>query len=284
MRVASAPKKSLSVAREKCRCLWLQKIKDFLTVLEWNKTHIEIRRVAFKRSIGLTVKPNGQLFVSAPRTASTSTIQKFLFEHREWIEKNLNLVRELHERFPPKEFVEGEEFYFLGRRLRLQFLGDSSSGLKRIRVSVRGDRLSVEIPSLYRSRFFARTQHPEIAGVLRAFYKRIGCQLLQERVDFWSQRMDLRPKQLAFRSQKTRWGSCSSRGRVTLNWRLLIAPLETIDYVVVHELAHLRHYNHSSEFWRLVRLHVSQPDQHRLWLREHQYAADFLAVKSELHG
>jgi predicted metal-dependent hydrolase len=122
-----------------------------------------------------------------------------------------------------------------------------------------------------------------MADVVSRFYSQQGKKLLAARVDHFSARMGLVPVSVSFRSQKTRWGSCSSRGQISLNWRLVFAPLEVIDYVVVHELAHLKHYDHSKSFWNLVGVHIPDYLRLRQWLRDHQYEADFLAKQSELH-
>ena len=82
-------------------------------------------------------------------------------------------------------------------------------------------------------------------------------------------RLDLRPSSLAIRDQRTRWGSCSSRGALSFNWRLVLAPEPVLRYVVVHELCHLREANHSKAFWRLVEDALPRFDESRSWLRRH---------------
>jgi hypothetical protein len=82
-------------------------------------------------------------------------------------------------------------------------------------------------------------------------------------------RLDLRPRSLAIRDQRTRWGSCSSRGALSFNWRLVLAPEPVLRYVVVHELCHLREQNHSTAFWRLVEEALPRYDEGRSWLRRH---------------
>ena len=82
-------------------------------------------------------------------------------------------------------------------------------------------------------------------------------------------RLDLRPRSLAIRDQRTRWGSCSSRGTLSFNWRLVLAPEPVLRYVVVHELCHLREQNHSKAFWQLVEDALPRYDEGRSWLRRH---------------
>ena len=94
--------------------------------------------------------------------------------------------------------------------------------------------------------------------------------------------MNLKPTSLGFRMQKSIWGSCSPENKISLNKKLIVAPLEVIDYVVVHELAHIRYKNHSQQFWSFVEKYVDSHSSSRRWLNENQYLSDFLSSRSEL--
>jgi predicted metal-dependent hydrolase len=259
----------------------LRKPSDLLKeLLFFRETRVEVRRRSFKRSIGVTLQVNGRIQVSAPRTASLHKIKEFLEIHGEWISLNMRKYEELRSRYPRKRFSEGEPFLFLGEALPLKFVPWSGQN-PRVKKNV--DELWFEIPRAGWQQFNPAAAHPELATAMVSFYERAGRALLLERVRVYSERMQLFPTALSFRSQKTRWGSCSSQGRLSLNWRLVVAPLAVVDYVVVHELAHLRYYNHSQAFWALVS--NQRPDYRELrdWLKRHQYEADFLARQSELH-
>lgn len=149
---------------------------------------------------------------------------------------------------------------------------------------VDGDELLIAIPRSMWSGFDPQAPHEELASVVRSYYADAGKEFLSARLRHYSERMGLVPSSTCFRSQKTRWGSCSSSGRISLNWRLIVAPPDVIDYVIVHELSHLVHYNHSKAFWALVATQIPDYEAKRDWLRENQYEADFLATRSELHS
>lgn len=93
---------------------------------------------------------------------------------------------------------------------------------------------------------------------------------VMEAVTKWSRLMGLVPKSVSLRDQKTKWGACTSRGTVTFNWRLLMAPPAVLEYVVVHELAHLKELNHSPRFWAIVREHCPDYAVHKKWLRDNE--------------
>lgn len=232
---------------------------------------VVITRKPYRRSLSLTLRLNGDIRVMAPRTAPLSKIKAFVLGHRAWIEGHLLRYEALRSKHPPKRFIEGELFPFFGTLVRLEIRQAA-----RAKASVVDGALVVEAPQ------------PElvsdVAQAIARLYEAEGRRVLANRTAVLSSRMGLQPSALSFRSQKTRWGSCSSRGRVTLNWRLAIAPLEVVDYVIAHELAHLKHYNHSPAFWSLVGAYIPEYREHRAWLRAHQYDADFLAKRSELHA
>lgn len=95
--------------------------------------------------------------------------------------------------------------------------------------------------------------------------------LFRERIDTYSPQMGVFPKRLRVGDQRTRWGSCSARGTISLNWRLIMAPPEVLDYIVVHELAHLREMNHSSRFWSVVEQHCPDYRVQEAWLKQYGF-------------
>lgn len=250
-------------------------------VLLFNNTKVEIKRRAFKRSIGITLHVSGRIQVSAPKMTSLSRINAFLLQNSEWIKKNLASYEALRSRFPRKTFAEGETFLFLGSSHVLRYVCGVGN---RISVGILNGDLRVEVPPQTWKSFVAGSPHPEMAKPIARFYEASARKLLEERIALKSEAMRQFPKSVSFRSQKTRWGSCSSRGTLSFNWRLIIAPLAVIDYVIVHELAHLKYHNHSKAFWNLVATQIPEYPEYRDWLRTHQYEADFLSRESELHS
>lgn len=115
---------------------------------------------------------------------------------------------------------------------------------------------------------------------LEVWLKKEAVQIIGERVIVASEAMEFNPQKVSFRAQKTRWGSCTSKGHISLNWKLIFAPVEVIDYVIIHELSHLKHMNHSSAFWEQVRLFSPDYEQHRKWLNKHSHLAHWPYKKS----
>lgn len=250
-------------------------------VLLFRDREVQIHRGLNRRSIGLTLQVNGRIRISAPKSISLSHIKAFLATNSSWIETHLERYRTLREAYPPKRFIAGEKFLYMGQRFALVYRAGRGA---HVDFETSGDELIVSIPESRWNGFDPLAPHPELAVPLARFYESEGRAIIGARLGLYSRRMALRPASVCFRSQKTRWGSCSVQGKISLNWRLIVAPLDVIDYVVVHELSHLRHYDHSRMFWELVSHHLPSYLELRQWLRDHQYEADFLARTSELHG
>jgi len=202
-------------------------------------------------------------------------IEDFLIQKEKWIEKHLQNFAEHALKFPEKKLVQSETFPFLGEALSLRFV---PTPLKSVFFSRHEKYLQLHLPeNSWNEVTEADLQH--YFPKLQKFYQREAEKLIQERIQIWSNQMQLFPKALNFRNQKSRWGSCTSRGSIQINWRLIGAPLEVIDYILVHELAHLRHMNHSKDFWNLVEEHFPELQKSERWLKENQNTLDFLLLK-----
>lgn len=166
------------------------------------------------------------------------------------------LSRELPELFPADR-PAGRIALFAGRELELRW---RASEERRTRVE-RADGALVVVRG-------ADGLKPKLA--LRAWYAEQARQVFSGRVAHWAERMGLagRVRKVFIKDQRTLWGSCSRAGNLNFNWRVVQAPAEVVDYLVIHELAHLREMNHSRRFWAHVAEHCPGYKLHRRWLRE----------------
>jgi predicted metal-dependent hydrolase len=203
---------------------------------------------------------------------------KFTMESWPWVEKQKLIWQELRQRYPQKSFLSGEQFPVLGidHSLQLRLTANRKGSVRH-----ENGRLIVDVPEKYASSQEASQNY--IRNQVRAYFEDLGRRVISERLHHFSCKLQLFPKEVSYRCQKTRWGSCSSSGHISFNWRLSAAPIEIIDYVVVHELMHLKHPNHSRKFWKAVESEIPKWKKIRHWLSENQYTFDFLAEKSELH-
>lgn len=237
-----------------------------MQLLSWDRFKVEIRRRRYQRTLSLRVPSPGRLRVSCSQHLSLQQIFSFIQEKSDFIESCEKELKKVYGQSLVKGFSLGEKCLFLGTEREL--IPQLTSG--REGVELKGDQLLLRAKSL----------EPEsVQKVLLKFYQKTGRNYLSHLVKLQSEKMGLFPTALSFRNQRTRWGSCSSQGKVSLNWRLVAAPSEVAEYVVIHELAHLRHQNHSSNFWSLVESFCPDYKTHKKWLRDHQIQFEFLDPK-----
>jgi predicted metal-dependent hydrolase len=201
-----------------------------------------------RRTLSLEIDPQGQAVVRAPLKMPDHVIYAFVSSKQHWIERKREQVR-LAE-IKPRQYLEGELFPFLGLQYAICF----ADGL--VRTVELSDRL-------YVSRQYAQGA----ARVLHNWYKTQARSILVARVEHYAAIMQVEPAAIQLSNAKRRWGSCSPSGQIRLNWSLVLAPLEIIDYVIVHELAHLLRHDHSKAFWKKVETVLPDYLQRRKWLR-----------------
>lgn len=234
---------------------------------------VEVHRRAFRRRVSIYLYPKRPIKVMAGQLTPQKAIYEFLLTQKDWIEKNLEKFKQIQDQFPEKKIRSYEAFPFLGKDLPLRMV---ITVLKNSFVALQDEELRLHIPRNDWSANVLTDEHPGLLAVIRDFYKREAIKKITERTEHWSRQMQLFPKQLRFREQKTRWGSCSSKGGINFNWKLIVFKPEIIDYVIIHELAHLRHMNHSAQFWDLVHSHCQEYEVRMKELRELQHQCEFL--------
>jgi len=206
-----------------------------------------------RKTVAIAVDPTLGVLVRAPATLLTEELAGILHRKAPWIWERLRRVRELP-RPARREFVSGESFPYLGRNYRLKLIrGDG-----RIRAALSGRRLYVA----------GASSAPAIRETLRQWYGRRAARRLPERVALWARRLGVPTPPVIIRDQSKRWGSCDVRRRLRLNWRIVMAPMSLIDYVVVHEVCHLVRPHHGREFWKLIRRLLPDWERRRDRLRE----------------
>lgn len=218
-------------------------------VLQGHKVPYTLRR-GRRRTIGFAVGPQG-LSVSAPKWVRLGEIESALQEKGGWI------VRKLHEQSERQRRVEatrirwgdGEVVPYLGLKIVLQLdaAGVGAAGAAQLEADEAGRaaRLRLGLPT--------DAGPDRIRDVVHAWWQRQALRVFEERCTLYAARLGVRFQELRLSSAQTRWGSASADGTIRLNWRLIQFPIATVDYVVVHELAHLREMNHSPAFWDVVR-------------------------------
>lgn len=190
---------------------------------------------------------------------STTDPEELLKENAVWVLEKKQKYDAYREQIPNREFEEGERFPFLGDQYEIVVEQRPSSQV--IENEFRLARHHVEQTSIKRA--------------LETLYRRKARELFEERANHFAEEMGVEYDKIEVRNQRTKWGSCSTTGTLSLNWRLMMAPVDVLDYIVIHELAHLREQNHSEEFWSLVAEHDPEYTEHAEWLEENSTSLIF---------
>lgn len=210
-----------------------------------------IRRTASLHIVG------GDLQVRIPEHLEDERVAAILQQKRPWIRGK---VAEL-KRVPthrPKELVSGESFPYLGRHYRLKVQEGHQVG-----VCLSGGYLRATI----RPTEQGEKRETRIQQYLQSWYRSRALERLQEKTSRYAQQIGVSPAAVSVRNFRSRWGSCHKRGQVVFNWNIIKAPHSIVDYVVVHELCHLIHPNHSKEFWLLVKESLPKCQEKKDWLK-----------------
>lgn len=197
-----------------------------------------IRTSTRRRTLSLELRADGSLTVTVPRGLSLGVIRDFVASRRNWIEKKRALL--VQTRRPTMSFLfeNGARLPFLGDELAL---GVSILPARRAACRCESGRLALNVP-----------HSAAIRPAIEAWYRRAAATHAAARLAHFAPQVGRSARKLVIRAQRTRWGSCSARGTISLNWRLMLAPPDILDYVVVHELCHLLVPDHSPRFWAEV--------------------------------
>jgi len=213
-----------------------------------------IKRSEKRHMLAITVERDRSVVVHAPVGTPEATIRELVDSKRYWIHEKINHRQKYDElpHPPGKELVTGESALYLGRQYRIEVV---EAGLAEIQFSQR-----FLIPASHASRRKV---------VLRAWYKGKAHEKILPRVHLHARQLGVAYKQAKIVDNRYRWGSCTVKDNVNFNWRLIKAPMFVIDYVIVHELAHLLETNHTPRFWNIVRAQSPTMEKARAWLKDH---------------
>ena len=243
-----------------------QKTVETLSRINLNGKELEYNlKRSSRRTISIMIKNTGQIIVCCPIKTPLANIEKLLFEKERWIVQKLDEIKDKPTVSIEKSFENDDLFYYLGKPYRLKIVCKNITQKPEIRLE--DELLILEI---------SQTENKDkIKSFLKNWYISKAGELLVERIRIYSSVVGLSPKKVAIKEQKTRWGSCSSKGNINLNWKLVMAPLPVVDYVVIHELCHMKEMNHSGRFWGLVEAAMPDYKIYRKWLKENGSTLSF---------
>jgi len=217
---------------------------------------VEIIRT--ERSKSASIEIEGDIVkVTVPKNLSEVRIEDLIRNRTAWIRNKLKIQTEAI-RPKSKEYVNGETLTYLGRNYRLKCVSGGAGGAK-----LKNGYLTIHVEKGASGSGCERSVRPS----LEEWYRAHALEKLKEKTKRYACIIGVSPKSVDLKDYKARWGSCSSSGDVTYNWRIIIAPHHIVDYIVVHELCHLLEHNHGPKYWKHVERVVPDYKECREWLK-----------------
>lgn len=207
-----------------------------------------------RKTLSIIVERDRSLLVRAPRNMSAEEIQQLVDEKSLWIYEKIRHPQ----KYPPepvkKEFATGETILYLGRNYRLEIADETTDGIQ------------------FDSRFYiSRRQKVHAAELFQAWYMERAREKLLPRIRHFAETMGVTYERLLISDLKYRWASCTPKNNLNFNWRIIKAPMNVVDYLIVHELAHLLEPNHTAKFWNIIAVQVPEYEKPKEWLRSYGY-------------
>lgn len=208
-----------------------------------------------RKTLAIAIKPDGRVIVRAPSGLREKSIEGIVMGKAPWI---LRKKKEIEDRYSNhrRGYIDGDLFLYRGKTYPLE---------------IRVDEAVVRAHMQFQNKFVIETPIESKAiykELLEKFYRKCTKELVQERVSYYQPILGVNPNRIVIKEQRTRWGSCSSLGNLNFNWKLSMAITEALEYVVVHEMSHLMHMNHSKAFWQLVEDTLPDYRVGRNWLKK----------------
>lgn len=224
--------------------------------MEQNLIHKIIR--SRRRTIGLQVTPDAQLIVRVPERMPLAAVREVVREKLSWILRKQRFAREHFRTEPPKHFRPGEKYLYLGESYELSV--------------VPGDYGALAFDG--KGFFLPNGCLPLAKWLFLDWYRERAVEFFEGRVRHYAGILGVRYSKIGISNARRRWGSCSAKGGLNFSWRLMMAPPDVVDYVVVHEVVHLVELNHSRRFWEQVASLAPDYRKARRWLETHQRTLD----------
>ena len=213
---------------------------------------LELRWSPRRRTVEITVERDGSLVLKAPEGTDEAVLEDFVREKRMWVYTKLAEKDALTTKVVTREYVSGEGFHYLGKSYRLLLVDELDAPVKLVRGRLR----------------MRRADASEGRRHLVSWYTRHARPWLAKRVVPWARRMGVEASGVEVRDLGHRWGSCGAAGTVNFHWMVATLPPSIVDYVIVHELAHLEEPNHTPEFWLKVERTMADYETRKRWLAE----------------
>lgn len=210
--------------------------------------------------IKLVMDING-LKVVKPTNANMDEVEKLLRTKSNWIYKHFMDFQSMKVEEYNRDWESGERVLYRGKKYNIRIFPHREQATS---INFNGKRFEIFI----NENVSAPDRKTIIENAFRKWYMRTAYECIKDRLDYYCKIIGLSYNTLRIKEQKTRWGSCSKKGNLNFNWKLIMSPPWVIDYVVIHEVCHLRYLNHSKEYWAMVEMYMPNYQKAQEWLKK----------------
>ena len=218
----------------------MEREETYFTVLDGTRIAYRIRKSLRAKNIRMTFEDGESLVVTLPSRRRLQDVESALFEHKKWILSKSKEILTIGKSPPPFLLHDGAQLPVLDKVYPLSL---SVKNQKKVRWHFQHNTLNITAPQLTPS-IISR-------GVVQ-WYRTMALLFLEDRIPFWSTEISVSSNNIRVKNQHTLWGSCSKRANLNFNWRILLLSKQAADYLIIHELSHLKELNHSPKFWLIV--------------------------------
>lgn len=209
-----------------------------------------------RKTLGISIAPPGVINIKAPLGIGEDRVLEIVRSKAKWIVQKLSEIEHLECQKRNRQYADGESFPYMGADYLLRIIYDKACPRPVVRLE--NDSLCV---------YAAAKGEELIKSALADWYKHKAREKICERIGYYQSCFNVSPAEIKVKEQKKRWGSCTSKRVLLFNWRIIMAPLNVMDYIIVHEMCHLIHMDHSKNFWSLVKSILPDYEERKLWLK-----------------
>jgi len=205
-----------------------------------------------RKTLTISVERDRSVVVHAPKNTSKEKIDQIIEKKKLWIYDKINHLQKFPDNPQGSEFVSGESIMYLGRNYKFQITGKQIEGV------------------IFDNAFYISQSDKAIAQkLIKAWFVNRAKELILPKAQYYAKRIGVNYNEAKISEMKYRWGSCTTKNNINFNWRILKAPMQVVDYIIVHELAHFRESNHTSEFWNIVAVQLPEYEKAKQWLKKY---------------
>lgn len=217
--------------------------------MNWKGQNVAIVRSKRKKTASIMIERDGSISVLVPENMKENLITEILDSKEYSIIKNQTLWHIANDGKETRPFVNGQTFMFKGQNYTLILKDDAAAEIEFINDT-----------------FLLNSSVKDFRAAFEHFYKEECKKFLAERYEVYKDKIPVRPKKIEVRQMSTRWGSCTPSGNININWNCIMAPQFVFDYILVHELVHLKYHRHDNDFWQTVGFIVPDYESAKDWL------------------